>query len=276
MRRRHTLVGFLCVLLAVGIARTQEPEPPRPLQPPELAIELDDSGLKVRGAVSSAANKAILHQTGARLFDGRNSRFELDIQPALPPGWALMTDITLQAVAETRSAIATISANGIIIRGVTADSDRWNEAASRIRRNIVDGMTFQEQIEEVRPAGPMNRQCVELFRTALRGRRIEFPQASAELGTAASPLLDELIQIAADCPTARVEITGHTDSTGIDAVNRTLSLARAQAVAAYMIAGGIAAGRINAAGAGSSRPLVAENNAQARQLNRRIDIEIGF
>ncbi len=137
-------------------------------------------------------------------------------------------------------------------------------------------MDIQHRVEEVGSAGSMNRQCIELFRTTLRGRRIEFPRAGADLSTSAFPLLDELIQIAVDCPAASIDVTGHTDSVGEESVNQPLSRARAEAVAAYLEAGGIAKKRISAQGVGSSKPLVSEDNAQARQLNRRIDIEISF
>lgn len=137
-------------------------------------------------------------------------------------------------------------------------------------------MRLDHDLSEIKSTGSLDHQCISLFRTAMRGRKIEFPRSSAALGTSASPLLDELIQIAADCPGATVTITGHTDNTGNESGNLALSKSRADAVAAYMTAGGIAAERLIADGAGSSRPLVAEKTAQAHQLNRRIDIEIVF
>ena len=137
-------------------------------------------------------------------------------------------------------------------------------------------MTFQHQVVEIRTPGPINRQCIELFRTAMRGRKIEFARASADLSTSAGPLLDELVQISADCPDAAIDVTGHTDSTGDASANRALSKARADAVAAYMIARGINVDRFTTAGAGSSQQLVNEDTSQARQLNRRIEIELRF
>ena len=58
--------------------------------------------------------------------------------------------------------------------------------------------------------------------------------------------------------------------------NQQRSEARAYSVMAYMIAGGISANRLQAIGAGSSTPLLNENNARARQMNRRIEIRISF
>ncbi len=85
-----------------------------------------------------------------------------------------------------------------------------------------------------------------------------------------------LIQIVADCPAAIISITGHTDASGSESSNRQLSEARANSVLNYMINGGIAAERLQAIGAGSSRPLLDKNSARARQMNRRIEFRISF
>jgi OOP family OmpA-OmpF porin len=137
-------------------------------------------------------------------------------------------------------------------------------------------MNLDYEVAEIRPSASFARQCIELFRTATRGRPIEFALSSAELRTSTYPVLDELIQVAADCPGTIVTVTGHTDRTGNEANNVALSEMRAQAVADYLVAGGIAAARVRAIGAGSSQPIVAGNTRRARQLNRRIELDLEF
>jgi len=276
MRAGHSLVGFLCVLLAFSPARTQEPDATPPAGTPQLTITVHTSRVELRGVVSSVAHELIIQQTMTNFFAEKEALYELEVRPALAPGWALVTEITLRSLAATRSATAQISDSEIVIRGIAASTADWNEAAARIERNLLPGMTFQHEVVEIPMSGSMNRQCLELFRTAKRGRKIEFPRASATLGTSASPLLDELLQIAVDCPATHIEIIGHTDSTGDETVNQALSQARANAVSGYLVAGGLAAERITATGKGSSEPLVGEDSSQARQLNRRIDIELRF
>jgi OmpA-OmpF porin, OOP family len=122
----------------------------------------------------------------------------------------------------------------------------------------------------------LNEQCAALFHAAMRGRKIEFALSSSKLSTSASPLLDELIQIAADCPAAAITITGHTDDSGNEISNLALSTNRASAVAEYITARGINSARVAVNGAGSSSPLSIENTVRARRRNRRIDIQIGF
>jgi len=264
------------VSLALGAGWTQDNRPEFPPHPPQLLIEIGSSSVELSGVVSSTAHHAILQQSVMNYFAGKTPVLDLTVQPALPPGWALTTEIVLRALATTRSASAEINATTIAVKGITADQIEWEEAASEVAANLLPGMTFRHEVAVIGSAGPINRQCIELFRTAMRGRKIEFARASADLSTRTTPLLDELVQVSADCPDATIDVTGHTDSTGDESANEALSKARADAVAAYMIARGINSERFVTAGAGSSQPLVNEDTSQARQLNRRIDIELRF
>ena len=90
------------------------------------------------------------------------------------------------------------------------------------------------------------------------------PEQTERLGTLARRL------IAVGIPSARVE--GHTDSTGAPDYNQKLSEARAQAVAAPLIAGGMqfAAGQI--IGRGETMPLSPNDTPEGRQDNRRVVI----
>jgi OOP family OmpA-OmpF porin len=241
-----------------------------------LAIEVTRTHVSIRGIVSSVAHESILRQRVHTLYPDRTKSFELREQPALPPGWALISEITLRATNEIYSSTIEITPSGIHLRGIVDSAADWREELSQIEKNLLPGMRLDHELREINSTMSLERQCISLFRTAMRGRKIEFLRASAELGTSAIPLLDELMLIVADCPAATITITGHTDNTGNESGNLALSKARADAVAAYMVAGGISAERFTTNGAGSSQPLVAEDTAQAHQLNRRIDIEIVF
>ena len=274
MRATLLVAGLICAAISTSLAPGQ-PAGEATIRS-ELLIVVQPSSVEIRGAISSSANERILRQTASRRFADRTVAIKVAIQPALPPAWALATDLTLQALEQTRTATASVRPDGISIRGFTDDRAAWQRAAARISGGLPDGWELEYQVEETAAAGAMNRQCIEMFRTATRGRAIDFERSSAELGTAAIPLLDELVQIAVDCPGGRIDITGHTDNTGAESVNMALSRQRAIAVADYLVARGIAATRVHAIGVGSSRPLVDENTAQARRLNRRIELSLAF
>ena len=76
-------------------------------------------------------------------------------------------------------------------------------------------------------------------------------------------------------PGASIEISGHTDSTGSDNVNKSLSQARAEKVGKFLTdVGEIDSKRITAIGYGESRPLATNKTAEGRAENRRVEIKI--
>lgn len=101
---------------------------------------------------------------------------------------------------------------------------------------------------------------------------IEFDLNRATIRPAALPAIDEIAKLLQADPPLRVSIEGHTDDTGNPARNQPLSLARAEAVRAELLAAGIAAGRLKTAGFGSTRPLAQGSTEDARARNRRVEL----
>jgi outer membrane protein OmpA-like peptidoglycan-associated protein len=71
-----------------------------------------------------------------------------------------------------------------------------------------------------------------------------------------------------------IDVTGHTDSTGSDATNQKLSMARAQSVSAYLISQGTTSQRFLINGAGESQPVASNDTADGRAQNRRVEIKL--
>jgi outer membrane protein OmpA-like peptidoglycan-associated protein len=73
----------------------------------------------------------------------------------------------------------------------------------------------------------------------------------------------------------KLEIEGHTDSTGSDAYNQQLSQARAESVRNFLVEQGIPAERIpSTQGFGRTRPIAPNDTRANREKNRRVDIVI--
>jgi len=87
-------------------------------------------------------------------------------------------------------------------------------------------------------------------------------------------VLQSIVDVMKEYPTAKFEIEGHTDSTGSDAINNRLSKERAAAVKDYLITIGMDADRLSSEGYGSARPIATNKTAAGRQENRRVEISL--
>lgn len=72
--------------------------------------------------------------------------------------------------------------------------------------------------------------------------------------------------------TMHVQVIGHTDSQGSDAVNNPLSLDRAQSVRDYLVSQGVSATRVAVEGKGEHQPIADNSTADGRAKNRRVEI----
>jgi len=67
---------------------------------------------------------------------------------------------------------------------------------------------------------------------------------------------------------------GHTDSVGADAYNQKLSVARSEAVKAYLVSKGIEKNRVYTEGKGEKQPVADNKTSEGRAKNRRVEIEV--
>lgn len=116
--------------------------------------------------------------------------------------------------------------------------------------------------------------CQQLFFELLGKAKIRFDSGRATIDKDSVGLLDKLIETALRCPTANIEVAGHTDSDGDNNANMALSEKRAQAVADYLIKAGLPPDRLRAVGYGSSQPVAANDTVEGKAKNRRIDFVV--
>lgn len=103
---------------------------------------------------------------------------------------------------------------------------------------------------------------------------IFFEFDSDQLVDPESTVLTDLATIFQARPAWSMTVVGHTDSTGTDVYNLELSLRRAAAVRDALIAAGVAEDALTIVGAGSTEPIAANDTAEGRAQNRRIEIEV--
>ena len=108
----------------------------------------------------------------------------------------------------------------------------------------------------------------------IRLNNIFFDFAKADLKPSSFPELDRLVTFLSQQLTVNISIDGHTDDSGSDADNQSLSTSRAASVRSYLVAKGISEQRIESHGYGESRPIALNDNEEHRQLNRRVEFRI--
>jgi OmpA-OmpF porin, OOP family len=183
------------------------------------------------------------------------------------------------AVVPALGALSRLSTGTLVVtdREVKISGDALYEAAvGQIRAGLAKDFpqNWQLNVElSVKPAAaPVDPTvCQQLFSELLEKGKIRFEPGRATIDPDSAGLLDRLIEAAMRCPTAQIEIAGHTDADGENGFNQALSEKRAQAVMDYLIRAGLPADRFTATGYGSSQPVATNDTDEGKAQNRRID-----
>lgn len=103
---------------------------------------------------------------------------------------------------------------------------------------------------------------------------ITFATGSAALNSSSTSTLASVSDVLAKYTDTTIQVVGHTDSTGSDAINEPLSRNRAAAVGNFLVNRGVAASRISATGMGSRQPIASNATADGKAQNRRVEIKV--
>jgi len=104
---------------------------------------------------------------------------------------------------------------------------------------------------------------------------VGFAINSTEISPEAAKVLDIGVSILARDLSVGMTVIGHTDATGPDDLNQTLSEERARSVIEYMVSAGIEPERLTAEGKGESEPIAPNSDPAGRAVNRRVEFTFG-
>ena len=103
---------------------------------------------------------------------------------------------------------------------------------------------------------------------------VTFAVDSANIEPGFRQTLDEVASTLSQYDRTYIDVYGHTDSTGSDSYNQTLSERRADSVAGYLSSHGVNSARIATRGYGETQPIATKATEEGRAANRRVEIRI--
>jgi len=101
---------------------------------------------------------------------------------------------------------------------------------------------------------------------------LNFDSGTTQLTPDSNQTVTDLISIMKCYPNMTVQLEGHTDNTGDPEANKKLSVDRAEAIKALLVAGGIDGSRITTAGWGQEKPIATNDTEEGKAKNRRTEL----
>ena len=156
---------------------------------------------------------------------------------------------------------------GALLGKATGDNDKsryaWGAVVGAIAGGAI-GNYMDRQEEEMRE---------QLADTGVQGD-ITFATNSASISPNFNPVLQDVAKVVNNYEKTVLMIEGHTDDTGADSYNQTLSERRAQSVKNLLVTFNVNPTRVTTVGLGEYQPKVPNTSAENRQMNRRVELKI--
>lgn len=171
------------------------------------------------------------------------------------------------------------AAGGAIIGSMTGGKAGTGAAIGGVVGAVV-GNIWSKKMEDRRKAMEAATQGtgVEVSRTADNQLKLNVPNDisfdtdSFAIKSQLRGVLDPFATSLQGDPNTRITVIGHTDSTGSDQHNNTLSIERAQSVRDYLAARGVSPTRVRTEGRGEREPVADNATDSGRARNRRVEI----
>jgi peptidoglycan-binding protein ArfA len=174
-----------------------------------------------------------------------------------------------------------IAVNGdtVTLTGTAATQNQKNTVEQEAARtwsnlNVVGQLAVSGPIPPPGPPAPTSCAGLASAIDAVTGGPITFANDGFSVTPADDQILSQVAEKLKACPTAHATINGYSDNSGAEAINVSLSNQRAQTVADFLIAHGVAGAQLVVKGLGSANPLAPNDTPDGRAKNRRVEIVV--
>jgi outer membrane protein OmpA-like peptidoglycan-associated protein/uncharacterized protein YidB (DUF937 family) len=251
--------------------------------PTKLTVRNNGSVVEYFGLVGDMATKEAIEKALRDTFDADKLRGSLGLdETAAKPAW-LAKAAEFFGLFQVPGSELDVDGNTIRVTGFFSDAEKAQliekvkallpglnvtAGGDKVAESVKAAFDRSMAALTALPAGFTSTQLVEALNLSI----INFASGSADIPEDAAPLILKASDALKSAPSGtRIEIGGHTDSTGDEAANLKLSEARAAAVKRALEAKGVPPGMLVAKGYGSSQPRATNENEFGRFQNRRIE-----
>lgn len=223
----------------------------------------------VSGTVPDEATRAAILARARSLYGPERVVDQLGVGAVVaPPNWSEhLQKILSPEIKNISRGQLTITGNDIDLKGEVADEAR----RAQIAADMANGLNATYMVRNGLRVAAVEQGQLD---AVLANRTIEFEQSSSALRPSGRTVLDDMANTLLKLGRKKLEVIGHTDSLGSRDANKALSLARADAVRAHLVAKGVNAAMITTSGSGPDRPVASNDTAEGRARNRRIEFRI--
>ena len=261
--------------------------PPRPLveggkQPdsPEFLITRSPEGMiQMRGRFGDLRAKTSAANFARAMFGRDNVHDTTRVDAGMPDGWSVRVLAGIEALSLLHHGSLTLTPEVLQLRGVTDRPDASTEITQLFSDKLEGSsryeidVSYDEALNQV-VVPPTPEECVDRVNNILREKQITFGPGSTRIEGDAFDIVQRIAGAMADCTEVPMEIGGHTDSQGREAMNLTLSQARAEAVLDTLLSLEVLTTNLTAKGYGESAPIADNGTEEGRQANRRIEFTL--
>jgi OmpA-OmpF porin, OOP family len=179
------------------------------------------------------------------------------------PGLAITTEYRFLGMQGERDYNYQYFAPGVSTRAKVRFNEEYNHS-------VMVGVRYA--FNAAPPPPPVVVPVAAPVREAARTYLVFFDWDRADLTDRARQIIAEAAQATTRVQVTRIEVSGHTDTSGTPRYNQGLSVRRAQNVASELVRLGVPRQAITVQGFGESRPLVQTADGVREPQNRRVEI----